>query len=263
MSPENDKDTQALATIGNLALAPVDGAARDSDADLALNPEFEQNELRLPQLKVCQDGTPQRKRNDPNYIKDLAEGDLFNDASSRIYGTGPLKFVMLKYWTNFIKFRPLDQGGGIICRGFRGADGVVRDEDGNVLNTEFGANGEKPEVTKFMNYLFYLPDTQEIVWFSAKSTFLKPMRAFHTALRGVAGIADYRKVFTLSTTQTKGGGKDYYIPVLPKRPIGLIPAESELAAHLKRLTSDLATKTVDTSAAETTEDDNDGEDVPF
>lgn len=269
MSPKEQKqeESQALATVGNLALASVEDATRDSAEDLALNPEFEQSDLRLPQMKICQSMTPQRKRNDPNYIKDLAEGDFFNDASAKIYGPGPLRFVMLKYWTNFIKFKPLEQGGGIICRGVRGADGLVRDEAGKALNTEFGPNGEKPEVTKFMNYLFYLVDTNEIVWFSAKSTFLKVMKAFHTALRGAHGIADYRKVFTIAAQSKPGAapGQEYFIPVIPKRPLGIIPADSPLAEELKKFAQDLATKTIDTSAAETVEEGEqiEGEEVPF
>ena len=264
MSPKHETDTQALAVVGNLALASVDEAAKDSAEDLALNPEFDQSEIRLPQLKICQSMTPQRKRNDPSFIAGLQEGDLFNDASGRIYGQGPLTFLMLKYWVNYIKFNPLEQGGGIACRGTLGRDGIVRDEAGTVLRTGFGPKGEKPEVTKFMNYLFYLPDTQEVVWFSAKSTFIRVMRAFHTALRGVHGIADFRKVCTLASTATKNtAGQEFYVPVIPKRPIGIVPAETPLGAQLKQLAHDLATKTVDTSAAEAGEGDANPDDVPF
>jgi hypothetical protein len=264
MSPKEQKQ-DALMTVGSLALAPVESATKDSAEDLALNPEFDQSEIRLPQLKVCQSMTPQRKRSDPSYIEGLQEGDLFNDASGQNYGQGPLKFVMLKYWVNYIKFNPLEQGGGIACRGTLGRDGIVRDEAGNVLRTGFGPKGEKPEVQKLMNYLLYLPDTQEIVWFSAKSTSIKVMRQFHTALRGVSGIADFRKVFTLSTASTKNtAGQEFSVPVIPKRPIGIVPAEAPLTAHLKQLAHDLATKVVDTSAVESADEQAiDGDEVPF
>lgn len=266
-SAQNQKEeteTQALTVAGgSLALVSLDQAGQDSEQDLALNPEFDQSELRLPQMKICQSMTPQRKRTDPNYIKDLSEGDLFNDASGRNYGPGPIKFVMLKYWTNFILFNPIEQGGGIKSRGTLGADGLVRDEAGTILRTEFGPKGEKPEVTKFMNYLLYLPDHQEIVWFSAKSTATGVMKAFHSALRAVKGIADFRKVFTLSTAPTKNGaGQEYCIPVIPKAPLGIVPADSPLAEELRKFARDLADKVIDTSAAET---DGEGttEHVPF
>ena len=261
---KQEAETQALATVGTVALASVEEATKDSAEDLALNQQFEQADLRLPQMKVCQSMTPQRKRSDPNFIPNLAEGDLFNDASAAIYGQGPLRFVMLKFWTNFIKFKPVEQGGGILSRGIRGEDGLVRDEAGKILNTEFGPNGEKPDVTKFMNYLFYLVDTQEIVWFSAKSTALSVMRQFHTSLRGVQGIADYRKVFTISTASAKNAAQqEYAVPVIPKKPVGIIPADSELAKALRKMTSDLADKNIDTSAAETTDSEQSTEDVPF
>jgi len=258
------KEETALTTVTpGGALALPDWMKQDQEA-LALNTQFDQSEIRLPQLKLCQSMTPQRKRNDPNYIEGLAEGDFFNDASGYIYGTGPLRFTMLKYWVNYIVFKPIDQGGGIVCRGIVGSDGVVRDEEGLPLRTTFGPKGEKPEVTKFMNYLFYLPDTKEIVWFSAKSTFLKTMRGFNSSLRAMSGIADFAKVFTLSSIATKNAaGQEFYIPVIPRLPIGII-TNQVLYGELKQTALDLRDKTIDTSAAETAEDETDGaENVPF
>jgi hypothetical protein len=262
------KEETALTTVTpGGALEIPDWLKNDQEAQ-ALNTQFDQSEIRLPQLKLCQSMTPQRKRTDPNYIEKLAEGDFFNDASGQIYGTGPLRFVIMKYWVNYIVFKPVEQGGGIECRGILGNDGVVRDEEGKPLRTTFGPKGEKPEVTKFMNYLFYLTNTNEIVWFSAKSTFLKVMKGFNSSLRGISGVADFAKLFTLSSASKPGAapGQEYFIPVIPRLPVGII-TDQALYGKLKKYAIDLKDKTIDTSAAEVADEEDgdtvDGEKVPF
>jgi hypothetical protein len=263
---QNRHDETALVPATPGALVVPDWMKDDQEA-LSTNEDFDRSEIRLPQLKVCQSMTPQRKRTDPNYIDGLQEGDLFNDASGRIYGTGPVPFVKLKFWPNYIRQKPLDQGGGMICRAPGGNCACNADLEAGrpVRGAQWGSKGEKPECTKFFNYLFYLLDTQEILWFSAKSTFIKRMQAFNTALRATTGVADFAKVFTFSTTPAKNAaGQEFYVPQIPRIQQGLVTNQS-LYEYLKHQALDYADKTIDTSAAEVIDEEDEltDEKIPF
>lgn len=258
---QQTEETALAPVAGNTALAIPDWMKEDQEAVL-LNVDFDQSEVKLPQLKICQSMSPERKRTDPNYIEGLQDGDLFNSATGQNYGQGPLRFVMLKFWVNFIKFEE-GNTGNILCRG--DANGGCELNNGGLCpNAEFKGK-EKPTCTKFMNYLVYLLDTNEIVWFSAKSTGLKTMRQFNSSLRAVNGIADFAKVFTLSTAPDKNAaGQEYYIPAIPKR-VSAFVTDQPLYLQLKDFTQKLRDKSVDTSAAEVADEGGavSGDKVPF
>lgn len=256
----------ALATVAPAgALAIPDFMKNDREA-FDLDTDFDQSEIKLPQLKICQNGTPERKKTDPNHIEGLSEGDLFNAASGQNYGAGPLNFVVLKFWVNFIKFGTKEEGneGQILCRG-EAAGGCELNNGGMCPNAEFKGKS-KPTCTKFFNYLLYLPDTKEIVWFSAKSTGLKIMKQFNSSLRAVSGVPDFAKLFTLATAHKVNTlNQDYYVPLIPKRASGIV-TDQALYMDLKKFTIDLRDKSVDTSAAENGDEDDvvDGDaKVPF
>lgn len=259
MKKAQTEETALAPVVPAGALAEIPDWMRNDAEALALDANFEQNEIKLPQLKMCQSGTPERKRTDPNYIEGLLEGDLFNAASGHNYGRGPLMFVVLKFWVNFIKFEE-GNTGVILCRA-EADGGCELNNGGHCTNAEFKGK-EKPTCTKFFNYLLYLPDTKEIVWFSAKSTALGVMRQFNTSLRSIKGIPDFAKVFTLATDSDKNtAGQEFTIPVIPKRPIALVTDETTYR-QLKQMALDLADKIIDTSAVET-EDVTPKPAVPF
>lgn len=235
------------------ALTIPDWMKEDAEAQ-ALNPDFDQSEIRLPQLKICQSMTPERKRTEPTFIENLTEGDLFNGASGRIY-KAPVKFVMLKFWTNVTRSNA--DKTGLICRAPGGACQCSQDLAAGRLpkGTVWGTNGEKPPCTKWFNYLLYLIAEQETIWFSAKSTFIKRMMAFHASLRTIHGVPDFAKVFTLESTPTKNGaGQEFYVPMIPRMPVAIV-ANQALYKVLKDKTIAMADAVVDTSAAETSPDD--------
>lgn len=249
-------------TTGELlipAYAPTDAAQ--------VNESFEPGELKLPMLRICQAGTPQRKRGEPNFIEGLNEGDFFNDLTGQNYGVGPLNVVKLKFWTNFIRFTPMELGGGIICRDREhgGACPFPCPVAGD------WKEGHKPECTTFYNYLFYLPATDETVWFSAKSTHLKPMRLYNSYLRlpKLVAIGDYAKVAQLTSRLTHNTlNQSYYVPQ-PSQVIGFVPEERLRA--IKELALSFRDTAVDTTRAETSDEIVEGEpattgtkdDIPF
>src|SRR6185295_20140410 len=97
--PKKD-ETQALTLATEQSLAIPAFMQNDAEA-AALNTQFDTAELKLPQLKICQSGTPQRKATQESYIKGLEEGSYFNDLTNQIYGP-TVRVTLLKRWTTFI-----------------------------------------------------------------------------------------------------------------------------------------------------------------
>jgi hypothetical protein len=253
-------ETERLETqvLGGVPATIPDWMKQDTEA-LDLNPDFDQSQIKLPQLKICQSMTPERKPG-PDKIAGLEEGNLFIGATSKNYGNGPLPFVMLKFWTNITRSNA--DKTAMVCRAPGGNCQCSEDlKAGRVAKgTTWGPNGEKPPCTLWFNYLFFLLDTQETVWFSAKSTFIKKMKDFHASLRGIQGVPDFAKVFTLASTSKPGAapGQDYYLPSIPKLPISII-TNPGMYADLKQRVIDLKDKDVDTSAAEVNDGIEEGE----
>ena len=127
-----------------------------------------QDDVRPPRLLICQAGSPQRKPDDPKQIIGLNELDMFNDLSGEIYGRGPLKIVIVQaLGARHIQFAPMEEGGGVL-------DYDVKPTDPRALFTT-NEKGErvKPVATKFYDYLAWLPDYQDIIAWSLKSSQLK------------------------------------------------------------------------------------------
>jgi hypothetical protein len=247
------KDT--VAETERIMVAPAAGALTipdfmksDKEA-LATNADFDRTQIQLPQLKICQSLTPERKPTKPEFIEGLVEGQLFNKATTRIYPKGPVKFVMLKFWTNITRSNA--DKTAMVCRAPGGNCACSEDLKAGktAKGTTWGPNGEKPPCTLWFNYLFYLIDTEEVVWFSAKTTALKKMKNFHQALRNIAGIPDFAKVFTLTSVLKTEGQNEWFVPEIPKMPIGIITNQA-LYEDLKSKVIDFAEKEIDTSEAE-------------
>src|SRR5258708_4518812 len=69
--------------------------------------EFEQGDVKLPRLGLCQALTPQRSEGDPQYIEGLSEGDIFNNLTQINYGRSA-KIVPLLYFKMRFLFKAMD-----------------------------------------------------------------------------------------------------------------------------------------------------------
>lgn len=150
--------TQALATI-------PDDLIRDAGRGTE---NIREEDVRPPRLLICQAGSPQRKPEDAKQIAGLNELDMFNDLSGDIYGRGPLRFMVINaLMPRGIQFAPMDEGGGVI-------DFNVPLNDPRMQFTTDPNTGErkKPVATKFMDFLVWLPDQQEVAVLSMKGSQL-------------------------------------------------------------------------------------------
>ena len=83
---------------------------------------MDREDYTIPRVALCQSNTPQRKTSDPNFIDGLNEGMFFNTVTSEIYGTS-FTSVPLFFFKQRMYFKPMTEGGGIICQSANAIDG--------------------------------------------------------------------------------------------------------------------------------------------
>lgn len=130
-------------------------------------------DVKLPQLKIAQSTTDEVKPDNPNYNRDLRQGDFFNGLLGTIYGRGPLEFCFIRGDApHYIEFVPREQGSGV--RDFNVPAGDPR--------TQFtiGPDGKsvKPVAAKIYDFVILLlpSDTQpdhELLTMSLSSMGIK------------------------------------------------------------------------------------------
>lgn len=98
------------------------------------------DDLTIPRLSVIQDLSPQRKKNDPEYIEGAEEGMLFNTVTNELYGTG-VDFVPCYFRKEWVIWKLQAAGGG-----FEGSF----DTEAEAI-TEFNAQGYADDMVKIPN----------------------------------------------------------------------------------------------------------------
>lgn len=195
--------TEALQTLGG---ASVPAFIKQDDNRGKDN--IKSGEFRIPALKLCQDTTPERKKDKPEYIKGLEEGMLFNSASRTIYGVGPIHFIVIDYLGHRnTQFDP-DNRKIVI-------EGNIPDDDPRCKFTEkIDDNGKKvrvkPIAVRFMDFLIHLVregHKDEPMTLSFKSTQLGRGVDLNTWIKQFKGLASFAQLFEakiVSTTKPKG-----------------------------------------------------------
>jgi hypothetical protein len=94
--------SQAGDDIATSGKTQLDAADREGE-------QYDLDEIKLPRLTIAQGLSPQMVPGQPEYIKGLTIGDMFNDVTGEIYGSGPLKVVPFFDHTTRIEFDPNDK----------------------------------------------------------------------------------------------------------------------------------------------------------
>ena len=159
-------------------------------------------QLSFPRISIAQDSSPSTKKKSSEYIDGIEAGDLFNTLTREIY-TRPLTVVPILFFHSYIKFRPQDQGGGVLR---------MADSSANINPEElvFGPNGEKPLWTTLWNFLVFLPETQEVAVVSMKSTSTKIAKAWLSLQALFGKRAAFSRYYQLETTYEDKGPHSYF-----------------------------------------------------
>lgn len=165
------------------------------------------NDIVLPRLAICQSGTPQRKRDNPAYIKGLDEGMFFNTVSQQVYGDKVELIPLLKTQSR-IFFRDINEGGGILCRSFNGINGGTLCETCMACPKSVGFPSE---CTEFKNITSIVAADGNLIVASFKSTGLAAAKAWLTRMSMMNKPA-YVGVYELSLSSMRNAQGEFYVP---------------------------------------------------
>ncbi len=112
--------------------------------------EISPTDMLIPRVAICQDGSPARKKQSPNYIPGIEPGDLYNTVTLENYGN-ELIFTPLLFHKSRIKFKPMDQGGGVECMNPTGK-ACALNNGGPCLYSAWGGDGKPPACDELYNY---------------------------------------------------------------------------------------------------------------
>ena len=74
------------------------------------------DDVQIPMLKITQALSPQLKRNKPEYVEGIQEGDLFLTVFNRFWPSDKgVTIIPVAYQRNIIEWTPREQGGGFVA----------------------------------------------------------------------------------------------------------------------------------------------------
>lgn len=150
-------------------------------------------DLILPRIDIGQGLSPLVQNAD----SPIKVGDLYNCITKEIYEQ-PLSIIPVKNEKNFIKWLPRDQGGGIVYRKDDPTDkDVIRD-------TKWGAAGEKPSCTAYLNFLCIIPGEEMPVVASFHDTSYQAGRKLLTMMAMAGGKVMSYKLSAITKTNNYG-----------------------------------------------------------
>lgn len=217
------------------------------------------NDIKPPALKLAQAMSPEVKRSEPEFIKDLREGELFNSITKEIYGEGPIQVVFINFLgTRNIEFDPNDRKSVL--------DGNVPEGD---PRTEFTFKKDptgkdvrvKPKATKFKDYLIQVyigARKAQLMTMSLKSTQLKKSLGLTTVFKGSA-MPTFAFLFEVTTVPEHKGDNAWY----GWKFVALGYVSEEQFNSAERLYNEMAGKNIELADESADEAPLKDDDIPF
>lgn len=146
---------------------------------------IERDDMLMPRLALAQKMSYELEPTHDKFMEELKIGEFFNTVTQRIFGKGPIEFVIVRSdKPRWVEFHPREQGGGIKDMNVPANDPRTQFR----RNPQTGAS-EPPIATKFYDFLvLLLPTTPnvpelEMIGLSFKSTGLKTARLLNTLIQ--------------------------------------------------------------------------------
>lgn len=185
---------------------------------------MDSNDVTQPRLMLAQSMTPQRKKDDPKYIKGLEEGHFFNSVTNEIYGES-VKITPVMFFKQNLLLGPIDDGGGLLCRATDGKNGVGT--PGGFCATcpkQAWIDNKPPECTLYHNYAaLVIPESGIVtldclVIVSMKSTNLKLAKDWNSLMRlrqdeNHQALPMWRGIYELEAQSRTEGKYSWYVAV--------------------------------------------------
>jgi hypothetical protein len=216
MAKPKKEEAKALAVVKPKSAAiavlqdrPAHLAKREGQAPRGLE-GFEQSDLTLPRLSLCQSGSPQRKKQNAKYIAGLEEGEFFNSITGTRYGTEVL-FVPFFWYKSRIKFIDFEEGGGIDCQSFNGKTGG-KHSPASCAECPFSQfqDDNAPECDLIYNYPGYVIHDGKLdtAVLSLKSTGIKVAKQFNS-LMSLKGDDAFTYAYKITSAGASAKGNDF------------------------------------------------------
>lgn len=174
------------------------------------------NELTLPRLSIIQDISPQRKKNEPEYIEGATEGMVFNTITHELFPSGVI-LIPVYMEKEFVIWKDRKKGGG-----FAGA--YPTEAEANAAKCELENPNDYEVLDTHQHYCLMVkpgstmeaPILEEVVVSMSKSQ-MKVSRNLNT-LVNLAGGDRFSKMYASTVVQdeNKAGDKFFNWKVLPK-----------------------------------------------
>jgi hypothetical protein len=178
--------------------------------------EVKITDITIPRLSMVQDLSPQRKKNNAEYIEGCEEGMTFNTVTRELYAD-PVLFVPVYFRLEWLIWKHRDSGGGLqgVCAtqeeavalvGAHPLAGQVTEKNEPVLEVQDTA--QHFGLLLDPNSPAEAPRATEIVVSMSKSQ-LKPSRQLNSQIR-IAGGDRFERYYRLSAVQVDGARGEYY-----------------------------------------------------
>lgn len=173
-------------------------------------------DITIPRLSMVQDLSPQRKKNNAEYIEGCEEGMTFNTVTNELYAD-PVIFVPVYFRLEWLIWKHRDSGGGLqgVCATQEEAVALVSAHPLAGQTTEKGDPVLEVQDTAQHFGLLLDPNSPaedpratEIVVSMSKSQ-LKPSRQLNSQVR-IAGGDRFDRYYRLSAVQVDGARGEYY-----------------------------------------------------
>lgn len=203
---------------------------KGADEGLLGNEGIGRDDILMPRLGLAQKMSPEIDPTSPKVIDGLKFMDLYNSLSRKVYGQGPLHFVILRRDTpRWVEFNPIDQGGGIKDMNVPAGD----------PRTEFtpGPDGQriKPLATMFYDYLALLltgfnqaEPLDTLVGLSFKSSGIKAAKHLNFLVQQRGQKLICKGVYELTTGHEVDKKSQGVYAVYKIRNAGWLKADSEI-----------------------------------
>jgi len=174
------------------------------------------SDITIPRLSMVQDLSPQRKKNNAEYIEGCEEGMLFNTVTNQLYPESVL-FVPVYFRLEWLVWKHRDAGGGLqgVCATQDEAVALVADHPlAGQMTDKKEPVLEVQDTAQHFGLLLdpdspaEAPHATEIVVSMSKSQ-LKPSRQLNSQIR-IAGGDRFERYYRLSAVQVDGARGEYY-----------------------------------------------------
>jgi len=159
-------------------------------------------DLTIPRLSLVQDLSPQRKKNNAEYIEGCDSGMMFNTVSNQLYSE--VVFVPVFFRKEFVIWKDRDEGGG-----FKGAFATYEEAVQALGELEDGAQCEISDTHQQFGLIIHEDNTTEQIVMSMSRSQMTPSRQLNSLVH-MSESDRWAKAYKVSAKTVNGPKGDYF-----------------------------------------------------